>query len=53
MSCETWLASSFINDGMFIQMLDGEKNDSEFIFEKIKKNERHIDIKVFSSGPSV
>lgn len=41
------------NDAMFIQMLEGEKKDVEFIYEKIKKDERHFDVRILSSGPSV
>lgn len=40
------------DDGMFIQMLEGEKEDVEFIFEKIKKDERHFDVRTLSSGLS-
>ena len=40
------------HDGMFIQMLEGEKQDVELIFEKIQKDERHFDIRTLSKGTS-
>lgn len=41
------------DDGIFIQMLEGEKADVEFIYEKIKTDEGHFDVRILSKGPSI
>ncbi len=40
------------NDGMFIQMLEGGRTSVELIYEKIKKDVRHFDVRTLSDGNS-
>lgn len=40
------------NDGAFIQMLEGKKEEVTSTFDKIKADKRHFEVKVLSQGAS-